>query len=72
MLKTIQDRWKSDSPKFFIELKKLALKIGGSLVAVLVANSSMNLNLNATLITALGYVVAACIAIAGTAQLTKE
>jgi len=72
MLKTIQERWKADSPKFFIQLKKIALKIGGSSAAILVANSTIGLNLNASLLTCVGYVVAACVAIAGTAQLTKE
>jgi len=72
MLKTILDRVHSKSPLFFIQLKKTALKIGVSSAAVLVANSTMGLNLNASLLTCLGYVVAACVAIAGTSQLTKE
>ena len=72
MFKTIIERWNADSPKFFIQLKKAAFKIGGSVAAVLVANSTLGLNLNAVLLTCLGYVVAACVAIAGTAQLTKE
>ena len=72
MLKTILDRVHSKSPLFFIQLKKTALKIGGSSAAVLVANSTIGLNLNTSLLTCLGYVVAACVAIAGTSQLTKE
>jgi len=71
-MKQLIDRWKAESPAFFIQLKKLAFKVGGSSAAVLVANSSMGLNLNTVLLTCLGYVVAACVAIAGTAQLTKE
>ena len=66
------ERWKAASPVFFKKLKGYALSVGGSCAAVLVANSSMLLNLNATLIGVLGYVVAACVAIAGTAHLTKE
>lgn len=66
------ERWKAKSPVFFKKLKSYALSIGGSAAAVLVANSTMSLNLNQTLISVLGYVVAACVAIAGTAKLTKE
>jgi hypothetical protein len=65
-------RIKAESPVFFQQLKKIAVSIGGSAVAVVIANSSMNLNLNATLISIAGYVIAACAAIAGTAQLTRR
>jgi hypothetical protein len=64
-------RWKSDSPALFKKIKKTALSIGGSAAAVVLANSSMSLNLNASLITICGYVIATCAAVAGTAQLTK-
>ena len=66
------ERWRSKSPLFFKKLKAYALSTGGSAAAVIVANGTMSLNLNATLIAILGYVVAACVAIAGTAKLTKE
>jgi len=69
---TIVERWNAKSPKFFKKLKGYALSVGGSAAAVLVANTSMSLNLNAILINVLGYVIAACVAIAGTAKLTKE
>lgn len=66
------ERWKTKSPVFFKKLKAYALSIGGSAASVLVANGAMSLNLNQTLISVLGYVVAVCVAIAGTAKLTKE
>ncbi len=66
------ERFKSESPVFFKKLKKYALSIGGSSAAVLIVNASMGLNLSQTLVTVLGYVVAACAAIAGTSQLTKQ
>lgn len=66
------ERAKAECPKFFKQLKKYALTIGGSAVAVVVANSSLSLNLNPTLISILGYVIAACAAVAGTAQLTRS
>jgi len=65
-------RWKSESPIFFKKLKKVAFSVGGSAVAIVLVNSSMSLNLNPTLISVLGYVIATCAAIAGTAQLTKD
>jgi hypothetical protein len=66
------ERFKSESPVFFKKLKKYALSIGGSATAVLIVNASMNLNLDQTLIAVLGFVVAACAAIAGTSQLTRQ
>ena len=72
VMNTIIERLNAKSPKFFIQLKRYALKIGGSCAAVLVVNSTMSLNLNSVLITGLGYLVAVCVAVAGTSQLTKE
>jgi len=66
------ERFKSESPVFFKKLKKVSISIGTSFAAIIAANSAMGLNLNATFITILGYIVAACVAIAGTAQLTKQ
>lgn len=68
----IADRVKAECPKFFKKLKKYAISVGGSAVAVVVANSSLSLNLNATLISILGYLIAVCAAVAGTAQLTRD
>jgi hypothetical protein len=71
-MKELIARIKAESPLFFQQLKKAALSIGASAVAVVVVNSAMNLNLNATMISIAGYVIAACAAIAGTAQLTRK
>lgn len=68
----IVERWRSKSPSFFKKLRRYAISTATSLGAVIAANATMGLNLNATLISILGYVVAACVAIAGTSQLTKE
>jgi hypothetical protein len=65
-------RWTAKSPVFFIKLKWLSIKIGGPAAAVLAANNAMTLNLNPDLITKLEYLVAVCVAIAGTSQLTVE
>jgi hypothetical protein len=66
-----KERWKSELPPFYKKARTVAIKIGGSSGAVVVANVTMGLNLNATLITVLCYVTAACVAVAGTAQLSK-
>lgn len=68
----LKKRWHSVSPNFFIKLKWLSIKVGGSAVAVIGVNSAMNLNLSPDLITKLGYVTAICAAIAGTSQLTVD
>ncbi|WP_321425003.1 hypothetical protein [uncultured Bacteroides sp.] len=68
----IKNRYKSDSPLFFIQLKRLAMSVGGSALAVISINSIASLALPSGLISSLSYVVAACVAIAGTSKLTKE
>lgn len=68
----IKNRYKSDSPLFFVRLKKFAMSVGTSALAVISINSIASLALPATLITILSYVVAICVAIAGTSKLTKE
>lgn len=65
-------RWKSKSPTFFKKIKVYALIVGGHCAAVISANSVIGLSLHPTIITVLGYIVAACVGIVGTAKLTKE
>ena len=67
----IKQRWNADSPAFFVRLKNAALSIGGSGIAVLTLNTTLALNLPIGLITAIGYIIAVCAAVAGTSQLTK-
>jgi len=71
-MNTIIERWKAELPAFFKKLKTIAVSVGTSAAAVLVANTAMTLNLPEQLISALGYVIAICVAIAGTSQLTKK
>lgn len=66
------NRIKANEPLFFKSLKKIAYQIGGSAAAVLTANATLTLNLNATFVTIITYVIVACVAIAGTAKLTTE
>ncbi len=65
-------RWKSKSPAFFKKIKVYAFVVGGHCAAVITANSVMGLSIHPIIITILGYVVAACVGIVGTAKLTKE
>ena len=71
-MKQFIERWRAESPEFFKKLKAYSLSVGGPAAAVLVANTTMSLNLNAALVSSLGYLVAVCVAIAGTANLTRE
>lgn len=68
----IIERLRAECPEFFKKLRAAAISIGVSAIAVKTINSAMALNLDPGLIGALGYVIAACVAIAGTAQLTKK
>ena len=72
VIQIAKSRWKAEMPVFFVKLKWLSIKIGGSSAAVISVNYAMSLNLNQNLITTLGYVVAVCAAIAGTSQLTVQ
>ena len=60
------------TPVFWQKIRSIAIAIGGSAVAVLTANSTLDLALPVAVITVVKYTVAMCVAIAGTAQLTKE
>ena len=59
-------------PDFFKKMQKIAFSIGGSAIAVQVAYTTFGLNLPSWLLSVIGYLIAACVAIAGTAQLTKK
>lgn len=60
------------TPRFWQRIRSIAVAIGGSAVAVLTANSTLDLALPAIIITVVKYTIAMCVAVAGTAQLTKE
>ena len=71
-MKEIIDRLKAETPLFFKKLRVFSIRVGGSAAAVIVANSSMSLRLDETLLSVLGYIVAVCVAVAGTSQLAKK
>jgi hypothetical protein len=66
------ERWKAESPDFFKKLQKVAFSVGGSAIAVRVADTTLDLSLAPWLLSVISYIIAACVAIAGTAQLTKK
>ncbi len=71
-LTTLIQRFFAPTPQFWQRIRSLAIAIVGSAVAVLTANSTLDLALPVIVITVVKYVIAMCVAIAGTAQLTKE
>jgi hypothetical protein len=68
----ITQRIFAPTPQFWQRIRSLAIAVGGSAVAVLTANSTLDLALPVIVITVVKYTIAMCVAIAGTAQLTKE
>lgn len=72
MLKETISRLKSKTPKYFKKLRSIAIVIGISAGAIMTANGLFNLVLDEIFLKIVSYVVAVCVAIAGTATLTKE
>lgn len=70
ILKTIKDRWNSETPKFFRQIRKLVVALGSSATAVWIANSSMGLNLDDIVLNVCKYTITFCAAMGLTAQLT--
>jgi len=64
-------RLKSESPKYFKRIRKAALIIGASAIAMLTIDTSLALNMPEILITICKYAIFICAGIAGTATLTK-
>lgn len=71
-LTTIFVRVLAETPAFWKKIQKVALSLGISCVAVLVANGQLGLDLPDGLLTAIKYSIAVFAAITGTAQMTKE
>ncbi len=71
-MKKIWERLKSNTPVFWKKVRKLAISIGLSALAVITIDKTMELNLLPQIITLCNYTVAVCVAISGTASLTKE
>jgi len=70
LLKTIKERWDAETPLFFVKIKKMALTLGTSATAVLLANQSLSLELDGNILSICKYAIAACVAMGMTSQLT--
>lgn len=71
IIKTIKNRWNSETPKFFRRIKKLSITLGSSATAVWTMNSSMDLGLDDSILEVSKYLIAFCAAMGLTAQLTR-
>lgn len=69
---TLKRRWKSTTPKFFNKIKRLAVALGSSATAVWVTNSSLNLEIDETILNICKYLITFSTATGLTAQLTQE
>lgn len=72
MFKEIYSRLKAKSPKFFNDLKKIAMFFGGTGIVIITANTTLGLTLDPIFIKVLSYLIVLCIGITGTSQLTRE
>jgi hypothetical protein len=72
MFKEIRKRWKAELPDFFVKVKSIAIAVGSSATAVWVANSSLNLELDAVVLDFCKYAIAFCAAAGLTSQLTAK
>jgi len=70
LIKLIIERWNAETPTFFLGVKKLALSLGSSATAILVANETFSLGLDEPILTLCKYAIAVCAAMGMTSQLT--
>lgn len=71
ILKTIKERWCSETPNFFIGVKKLAISVGSSATTVWMTNEAMGLGLHDDILSICKYIIAFSSAMGVTAQLTQ-
>lgn len=68
----IKERWKSETSEFFKKLRKLAIIVGTSAMAVWMANSTLTLELHPLILSVAKYTIAFCAAVGLTAQITVK
>lgn len=68
----IKIRWQAKTPKFFKKARKTALTVGCSCIAIVGVSITPGITLDPIFIKVISYVIVACAAVAGTAQLTKD
>jgi hypothetical protein len=70
LMETIKNRWDAETPAFFKGIKKLALSLGTSATAIILANESLSLALDDNILSICKYVISICVAMGMTSQLT--
>jgi hypothetical protein len=70
LFKSIIERWNAETPAFFLGVRKLALSLGTSATAILIANDSFSLELDEPVLSLCKYAIAVCAAMGMTSQLT--
>lgn len=70
LIKSIIERWNAETPAFFLGVKKLALSLGSSATAILIANETFSLGLDEPILSLCKYAIAVCAAMGMTSQLT--
>lgn len=72
MIKQLISRWKAETPIFFKKVRALALKVGGASAAVtLYLSLHPEIQVAPVVVKVCSYIVVACVAMGGTAQLTQ-
>ena len=71
LLKLLKDRWQSETPKFFLSLKRISISLGTSATALWVTNETMSLDLHDNVLSICKYVIAFTAATGLTSQLTR-
>ena len=72
MWKLMCARWKAESPVFFKKIKNVAIGVGSSATAVWAVNTSMNLQLDESILSVCKYIIAFTAAVGLTSQLTAK
>jgi hypothetical protein len=69
------ERWRAESPSFWVKAKNLAIKLGTGAVGVLGADKLFDLQTYGVpqiVFTIAGYVIVACVTLGLSAQITKK
>ena len=72
LFKTIIERWNSETPIFFLKIKKIAISLGTSAVSILIANETFSLGVDEPLLSICKYSIVVCAAMGMTSQLTMD
>jgi hypothetical protein len=70
-MKTIIQRLRAETPKFFKVLRNAAISCGAVATALIASNDTLGLNLGIDLVQLLKYAIAVSVAVASVSQTTK-